>query len=351
MKRFCGTEKWSKPWFRKLSPKLKCFLQYIWDNCDCAGVWEPDFELAGLFIGQAVTESEALECYSDEIEILPDGKWWITGFIRFQYGKLSRLCKPHSPVFVALARHGLKEELIGQNDEYSNTVDGYMREKILARDELTCVYSGVPLKPWEAEIDHIIPRSKGGSNKPENLAIIAKHLNALKAELSVQDFCAVANLDYTAVSERLSKAISKPSKGLRLSLKEEDKEEDKDKKEKGSGEKPKIENLKSKAMEVLGYLNRMAGRRFETCDAHLKCIEGRITDTGGDVLGICEMIDRQVKRWKGTEQEEYIRPITLFNKTKFRGYYDDRNRPVVAQNGHRPARGLPPLVAPGSGNL
>ena len=44
------------------------------------------------------------------------------------------------------------------------------------------------------------------------------------------------------------------------------------------------------------------------------------------------MIDRQVKRWKGTTQEEYLRPQTLFGKEKFDGYYAARNQPISEEN-------------------
>ena len=47
-----------------------------------------------------------------------------------------------------------------------------------------------------------------------------------------------------------------------------------------------------------------------------------------DIEGVKKMIVRQCKRWKGTEMAEYLRPETLFNKTKFDGYYAARDLPV-----------------------
>lgn len=48
------------------------------------------------------------------------------------------------------------------------------------------------------------------------------------------------------------------------------------------------------------------------------------------------MIDRQVARWKGTSQEEYLRPETLFNATKFDAYYAAREVPIA--NGFEPSK-------------
>lgn len=40
---------------------------------------------------------------------------------------------------------------------------------ILHRDGFACVYCGVPLPVKGAQLDHLIPRKDGGSNKPTNL--------------------------------------------------------------------------------------------------------------------------------------------------------------------------------------
>lgn len=107
MKRFTATEKWNKPWFRKLPPKLKCFVQYFFDNCDCAGVWNTDFDLASYIIGEQITESEAIATLGDRIHVLPDGKWWMKGFVTFQAGELNPRCRPHQAILATLKRHGL----------------------------------------------------------------------------------------------------------------------------------------------------------------------------------------------------------------------------------------------------
>lgn len=103
-KRFTATEKWQDSWFRKLPPRLKCLWQYLCDNCDHAGVIEPDWELAGFQIGEEVTAQD-VPSLGDRVVQLKCGKLWISKFVEFQYGELSHDCKAHNPVFKALERH------------------------------------------------------------------------------------------------------------------------------------------------------------------------------------------------------------------------------------------------------
>ncbi len=107
-KRFTETNKWCNPWFRKLDPKRKLLWVYLTDNCDQAGVIEIDWELATFQIGTRVCAKD-LDAFEGRVATLPKDKLWIRTFVQFQYGKISRECKPHNPVFAALDRHGLTE--------------------------------------------------------------------------------------------------------------------------------------------------------------------------------------------------------------------------------------------------
>ena len=54
-KRFVDTELWQKEWFQDLSLKEKILVKYIFENCDCAGVWNGNFKLASFIIGDSVS--------------------------------------------------------------------------------------------------------------------------------------------------------------------------------------------------------------------------------------------------------------------------------------------------------
>jgi len=87
-KRFHDTEKWKRPWYRKLSPAYKCFFDYITSECDNVGVWIPDIETAEYFIGEPISPVVFLKSVNENIKIMDNGKWWIVDFCRFQYVQL-----------------------------------------------------------------------------------------------------------------------------------------------------------------------------------------------------------------------------------------------------------------------
>jgi hypothetical protein len=44
-----------------LSCRLKCAVRYLFDKCDSAGVWTPNYKLAETYVGEPFTEIEILE--------------------------------------------------------------------------------------------------------------------------------------------------------------------------------------------------------------------------------------------------------------------------------------------------
>lgn len=128
MKRFTETTKWDDPWFRKLSPKLKCLWQYICDRCDGAGVIDLDVELASFQIGTKISTDDMREL-SGRVEHLACGKWWIVRFVQFQYGRLSSECKAHAPVMASLNAYGLNERVSKGYPKGINTLQEKEKDK------------------------------------------------------------------------------------------------------------------------------------------------------------------------------------------------------------------------------
>jgi uncharacterized phage protein (TIGR02220 family) len=84
--------------------------------------------------------------------------------------------------------------------------------------------------------------------------------------------------------------------------------------------------IESTASGILLFLNLVAGRSFRETTENLKIISDRLAEVNGDVEGVKKMIERQCQNWIGTEFQQYLRPETLFRKSKFHSYYDDRNQ-------------------------
>lgn len=130
-KRFCDTQIWEKEWFMALSPKLKCLWRYLTDRCDQSGVWDPNWQLASIYIGDKVTAAD-LKSLGDHVEILDTGKVFIPDFINFQYGRLSESSPAHNPVFRAIEKNRLSNRVFNR---VSNTLKEKEKEEDKDKDK------------------------------------------------------------------------------------------------------------------------------------------------------------------------------------------------------------------------
>lgn len=110
-KRFTDSDKWKKQWFRKLPPVLKCLWVYICDNCDICGLWDVDFELASVFIGEIIDEEVVKAKFEKQYKAINGNKWFIKDFVSFQYGELIDNNNLHRSVIKKLKDLGVFEGL------------------------------------------------------------------------------------------------------------------------------------------------------------------------------------------------------------------------------------------------
>lgn len=96
-----------------------------------------------------------------------------------------------------------------------------------------------------------------------------------------------------------------------------DKDKDKDKSLKTLSGKKRI------AQQCLEYLNEKAGRKYKPTDTNLNFIIGRMRE-GFPEEDIKWVIDAKVAAWKNTDMDQYLRPATLFNATKFNQYIGEK---------------------------
>lgn len=123
-KRFTDSEKYKKTFFRGLPGAYKLLWDYLYHDCDNAGIWIRDFEIAQLYIGSdmPVTESQALKYFGDRIIVFDDGrKWFIPAYIEFQYecslDDLNPKNNAHLSVIKKLKKQGLLSPSRGDKDK------------------------------------------------------------------------------------------------------------------------------------------------------------------------------------------------------------------------------------------
>jgi uncharacterized phage protein (TIGR02220 family) len=78
--------------------------------------------------------------------------------------------------------------------------------------------------------------------------------------------------------------------------------------------------LKPDALQVLEFLNEKTGRNYEPVAANVEMILARLKE-GASVDDLRAVIAKKCREWAGDEKmSTYLRPATLFNRTKFAQY-------------------------------
>ena len=99
--RFLDPNLFDEDWFLELSGQEMYFWVYICLKCDHAGIWRPNFKSFELITGFRINQDQFLtKCNSGQkrIMVLENKKWWLTGFIKYQYCRNQYEINPNHPV-------------------------------------------------------------------------------------------------------------------------------------------------------------------------------------------------------------------------------------------------------------
>ena len=112
-KRFTDTDKWRKPFIKSLPTPYKLLWLYMLDDCNHAGIWQVDLEVAALRVGESLELDQALRLFQGRIVPFDNGaKWFIPAFIDFQYkGELNKNIRVHNAIIKELQRCNLLQYL------------------------------------------------------------------------------------------------------------------------------------------------------------------------------------------------------------------------------------------------
>lgn len=92
----------------------------------------------------------------------------------------------------------------------SDFISRVERIAIYKRDNATCLFCGMKITDIKKlSIDHVIPRSKGGSNDPVNLICACHKCNSSKQSLTISQFCSKAGLNKHVVKNRIKRQTKK----------------------------------------------------------------------------------------------------------------------------------------------
>jgi hypothetical protein len=112
-KRLTDNQKWSKPFIRSLKLPYKVLWLYILDECDHAGIWQVDFDVARIKVGcDEINIEDAKKYFGDKIILFDnDEKMFVQDFIDFQYGNLNPENRAHNSVIAILSKHKLNKKI------------------------------------------------------------------------------------------------------------------------------------------------------------------------------------------------------------------------------------------------
>jgi hypothetical protein len=119
-KRFTDSTKFRDPWYRKLSPKMKCLWEYILAECDLAGILEFDIDAIEFHIGENITIDD-LKSLGNRIYFLEENKIFIPKFVQFQQGTLNPDNRAHKAIFSAFEKYNIPTDL--NMDDFISPLD------------------------------------------------------------------------------------------------------------------------------------------------------------------------------------------------------------------------------------
>lgn len=148
-KRFTDSNKYKKKFYRGLPGAYKLLWDFLYHDCDNCGIWIVDFEIAQNYVGKdmLIDKKKALDLFNaDEeriVELKEGDKWFLPGFIEFQYVHLSEKNKAHISVIAALKKLDLlnpdltiKQNLRGDTAPLQGAKDKAMeKEKEMVKEK------------------------------------------------------------------------------------------------------------------------------------------------------------------------------------------------------------------------
>jgi len=88
-------------------------------------------------------------------------------------------------------------------------------------------------------------------------------------------------------------------------------------------DKIRLDKIKDICEEVVGYLNSKIGTKYRPDSVQTVKDISREVKAKYTIDDFKRVIDYKVAVWKGTEQEQYLRPSTLFRQKNFATYLED----------------------------
>lgn len=93
---------------RSLEAPYKVLWMYLLCECDHAGIWDVELDVAQVRLGMKLEADKVVEKFGGAVLPIDGGsKWFLVGFIEFQYGTLNAANRVHASVLSLLEKYGI----------------------------------------------------------------------------------------------------------------------------------------------------------------------------------------------------------------------------------------------------
>lgn len=126
-KRFIDTDLFRKPFMRSLEAPYKALWIYLLCECDHAGIWVVELDVAQIRMGIKLDSNKVIEKMQGAVVSIDGGsKWFLPDFVTFQYGTLNPENRVHKSVIDRLERYNLDADHSSKNKPLTSPLQGAM---------------------------------------------------------------------------------------------------------------------------------------------------------------------------------------------------------------------------------
>ena len=108
-KRLCSNEIWTKDWFLELPDKKKLLVKFLYDNCDCAGIYEISYRVLNMCFESEITVEDFKGL--KQVKFVSENVIFLEDFIKFQYNieitELNPKNNVHKGILRKLSKYGI----------------------------------------------------------------------------------------------------------------------------------------------------------------------------------------------------------------------------------------------------
>ena len=124
-KRFIDTDLFRKPFMRSLEAPYKALWIYLLCECDHAGIWVVELDVAQIRMGLKLDPDKVLEKMQGAVVSVDGGrKWYLPDFVPFQYGTLNPDNRVHASALSRLEALGINPSESKENKPLTSPLQG-----------------------------------------------------------------------------------------------------------------------------------------------------------------------------------------------------------------------------------